>query len=41
VVEEQKRVEVIEPARPDASAQMNAGAFDDRFGRHDVRYWAR
>jgi len=37
VVEQQERVEMVEPAGTDAPAEMDAGPLDDGLGRDDVR----
>src|SRR2546426_8224901 len=41
VVEEQERVDVVEPSGPDAPAKMHAGPFDHRLRRYDARYLTR
>ena len=35
VVEQQERIEMVEPTRPDAPTQMDTGAFDDGLGLDD------
>lgn len=35
MIEEQERIDVIEPARGDAAAQVHARALDDRLGHDD------
>ena len=41
VVEQQKRVQMIERARPQAPAQAHAGAFDDGLGLDDPDHGTR
>jgi hypothetical protein len=36
VIEQQERIQVIEPAGAYAAAEMNAGSFDDGLGLDDV-----
>jgi hypothetical protein len=37
MIEEEKRVEVVETAGSDASTKMDTGAFDDGLRGHDLR----
>ena len=41
MVEEEEGIEVVEPAGPEASAEMDAGALDHRLRRHDLRHAAQ
>ena len=41
VVEQQKRVQMIERARPQTTAQAHAGAFDDGLGLNDADHRTR
>jgi hypothetical protein len=40
MIEEQERVEVIEPTSPDAPPEMHPGPLNHRLWSHDLRYSA-